>query len=148
LEFIVTAGGVRLIEVAARGCGARVVTDLLPAMSGIVVIGARLRQAVGAPVTLPPAATQRHGILRFIELPAGRIAHIGGRAEAEALEDVVLVHLQRAPGDEIAPAQNGDGRPGFVMATGASRAGVIATAERAIRTLAIDIAPLVIAVPA
>ncbi len=49
-EVIITSQGARLIEVAARGCGARVATDLLPKMTGIDLLELRLRQSLGEQV--------------------------------------------------------------------------------------------------
>ena len=71
-EMILTANGPRLIEIAARGCGARIATDLLPVLTGIDLLGARLFQALGDAVTLPTVAYDTVGIVRFFELPEGR----------------------------------------------------------------------------
>jgi biotin carboxylase len=138
-EFIVTSKGVRLIEIAARGCGARVVTDLLPAALGIDLIGPRIRQAIGRPVLWPDAALHRYGILRFIELPPGRIIRMGGLKESQALKDVVLVHLPLIEGQVINQPEDASGRPGFIQAVGDSREGVIAAANCAIAALDVEV---------
>jgi biotin carboxylase len=142
VEFIVTARGAQLIEVAARGCGARVATDLLPALTGVDVIGLRLRQALGEDVAAPQPRTDRAGVLQFLALAPGRIDRIADARVAGALDDVLLVHLLRGRGDVIETVESGDGRPGFVMTTGDSRAAAIAAAERAIRALDIHVTPL------
>ncbi len=138
-EFIVTSDGVRLIEIAARGCGARVATDLLPALTGVDVIGLRIAQAIGEPADFSARHVHGYGILRFLELPPGRIARIGSVARAASLPNVVLVHFPHAPGDAIPRAESGDGRPGFVIAVGESRDEVIELAERTIQTLDVHV---------
>jgi biotin carboxylase len=137
-EMMVTAQGVRLIEIAARGCGARVATDLLPALTGVDLLALRLRQALGEQVEMPHLRDDRFGILRFFELPSGTVRQVSGLHEAAALEGVV--HLEFAPtvGTRLERLISGDQRPGFVLATAASRAQAIAIADEVTRFIAVD----------
>jgi biotin carboxylase len=139
-EFMVTRQGVRLIEIAARGCGARVVTDLMSTMLGVDVVACRLRQAIGKPIQWSPNPSFRYGILRFLECPPGRVTHISGLSDAASLQNVVMIDLSVAVGDVIGAVESGDQRPGFLQAVGDSRSEVIALADRAGRTLDIGIA--------
>jgi biotin carboxylase len=140
-EFIATSKGVRLIEIAARGCGARVVTDLLPAALGIDLIGLRIRQALGDSVLWRAPARRRHGILRFIELPPGRVNRLDGLTRAQTLKDVVLVYLPLVLGQVIRQAEDAAGRPGFIQAVGDNREAVIAQADQAIQALDVQVSP-------
>jgi len=140
-EFIVTPQGVRLIEIAARGCGARVVTDLLPAMLGTDLIALRIRQALGEAVPDNVQRAGTFGILRFLELSPGRITHTAGTEEAARLEGVIAVHFPKRVGETVSEPKSGDGRPGFVLAIGDSRESVIARADRAIAALDVHIHP-------
>jgi biotin carboxylase len=137
-EMMITAQGVRLIEIAARGCGARVATDLLPALTGVDLLALRLRQALGEPVEMPHLRDDRFGILRFFELPSGVVRRVSGLHEAAALEGVL--HLEFAPtaGTHLERPVSGDQRPGFVLATAASRAQAIAIADEVTRIIAVD----------
>jgi len=139
VEFIATQAGVRLIEIAARGCGARVATDLLPALTGADIIGLRIRQAIGEPATFARNDGHEFGILRFLELPPGQIVGLGDTRQAAALENVVLLHFPHSLGDVIPIVESGDARPGFVIGVGKSRDDVIALAERAIQILDVHV---------
>jgi biotin carboxylase len=143
LEFIVTPKGMRLIEIAARGCGARVVTDLLPAVLGVDLVTLRVRQALGENIGLTRFEGGRYGVLRFIELPPGRIVNIGDVSVATSVPGVVALHFPKVVGDLLSPPENADGRPGFVITVGKQREEALAAAEHAIRMLGVQISPIV-----
>lgn len=139
-EMILTANGPRLIEIAARGCGARIATDLLPVLTGIDLLGARLSQALGDAVELPKVAYDTFGIVRFFELPEGRIRSINGVREAAS--EPGIIHLDFVPvvGDRITKAQSGDQRPGFLIGVAKSRGAASALADNVMRLVEVDVA--------
>ncbi|MEA2235605.1 MAG: hypothetical protein QOC81_329 [Thermoanaerobaculia bacterium] len=116
-EYIVTPAGPRLIEIAARGCGAGVATLLIPAMTGIDAVGQRIRQSLGDAVDLTPTRSLA-GLLEFLMLPEGTVLRLDGIAEVKDLAGVVDAGFFVQPGDVISAAQNGGQRPGFLLATG------------------------------
>src|SRR5262249_11720159 len=134
-EFIVTPDGVRLIEMAARGCGARVVTDLLPRIAETDILAARIRQAVGLGVHWHPSVPSRHGILEFFVLSPGLVRSIRGLSEAAALPGVIFIDLEVRPGDHLKAARSGDERHGFVLAEAGDRAQAIALTAAARQTI-------------
>lgn len=139
-EYIVTGKGVYLLELAARGCGAGVASQLIPAMTGFDVIGARIKQALGEPVT-PMTITPRHGILEFLLLPAGRIRSIRGVDEARRLPGAVAADYLLQPGDIVGTIENGAQRPGYLLGVGDSRDDVLRLVERAKELLHVDMEP-------
>jgi len=139
-EVIVTARGVRLIEIAARGCGGRIATHLLPELTGVDLLDLRLRQALGEPVQMPVVCDDRFGVQRYFEFPAGTVREIRGLREAAALAGVV--HLEFAPqvGTVLGRVVSGDQRPGFVLTAAGSRAQAMAIADEVTRLVAVDTA--------
>jgi biotin carboxylase len=139
-EYIVTEGGVRLIEIAARGCGAGVATKLIPAMTGVDLIRARILQALGEnPVSaLTRSSRQLDGLLEFLLLPPGRIRTITGVDEAKNFAGVIDANYLVRPGDEIGEISNGGLRPGYLLAVGASRTEVLRTAEKVKTVLRVE----------
>lgn len=139
LELIMTADGVRLIEVAARGCGARVITDLLPRLTGIDLLAARLHQAAGHEVKIAHVQRNLVGILRFFEFAPGIVRNISGLEQAAALDGVI--HLQFSPtiGATLREPRSGDQRPGFVLAVAASRHEAIELGNTVMRTVKLEI---------
>jgi biotin carboxylase len=138
-EMMITAHGVRLIEIAARGCGARVATDLLPELTGIDLLAMRLRQALGEPVEIANIRADRCGILRFFELPLGTIRRISGLQEAAAVPGVIHLEFARTVGWRLLPAIDGDYRPGFVLAVAPDRAQAIAIADQVTSLVAVEV---------
>jgi biotin carboxylase len=138
-EMIVTADGVRIIEIAARGCGARVATQLLPRMSGIDLLGLRLRQAMGEDVSIPEASEGKAGMFRFFQLPEGTVRSIEGITMAAALEGVLHLEVGPPVGSRVfTPVDAGD-RPGFVLAVARTRPDVIALTEKAMGLVKIEV---------
>jgi len=116
-EFIVTPEGPRLIEIAARGCGAGVATLLLPAMTGINVVAQRIRQALGDDVDLTRSRTMA-GLLEFLMLPEGTLRRLEGIADVRAMNGVIEAGYFVKAGDAVPAARDGGQRPGFLMAVG------------------------------
>jgi biotin carboxylase len=140
-EMIMTADGVRLIEVAARGCGARVVTDLLPRLTGIDLLATRLRQASGEETYIPNFRQELVGILRFFEFPSGEIRRISGLNEAAAQPGVIHLEFTPTIGTSLFDANSADQRPGFVLAAARNRPEAIELADRVMGLVQVEIAP-------
>lgn len=138
-EFIVTRDGVRLIEIAARGCGAGVATKLIPAMTGLHPIRARIHQALGDDAGLPPRPSNRHGMLEFLRLPRGTITKIEGLNEAQSIPGIVDIGLHLKCGDVSGVVESGEMRPGYVLAVGDSKKEVTGIVRRAKQSLRIEI---------
>jgi biotin carboxylase len=138
-EMMVTAQGVRLIEIAARGCGARIATDLLPEVTGVDLLGLRLRQALGEPVQMQSIHTRSSGICRFFEIRAGTVRRIDGLKEAAALAGVI--HLEFVPtiGTCLERAISGEQRPGFVLGVAENRSKAVAIADEVTRRIVVDV---------
>ncbi len=139
-EMIVTSEGVRLIEIAARGCGVRVATQLLPRMSGIDLLALRLRQAMGEAVTIPETSEDHAGMFRFFELPEGTIHRIEGISKAAALDGVIHLEFGTPLGSRVVTPVNADERPGFVLAVAPTRSEVIALTEDVMTLVNIEVA--------
>lgn len=146
IEFLVPddRDGVYLIEFAARGCGSKVITHLMPAMTGIDVIGWLVRRALGVRDDAR-VAPQRgtHGVLHFLIFPPGLVSTVRGIEEASAVPGVVDVCVEPGPGDTIGEVCDGRSRPGHLLATGRTRDDVQNTIERVRDVIRIDYADAV-----
>ncbi len=137
-EYIVTPDGVRLLEIAARGCGARVATHLIPAMTGVDPIEARIRQAVGLDAGALKSAFQKSGLLEFLMLPPGKIKSIAGVEEAKRIPGVIEVGYNVREGDTIGIVESGEGRPGYLLAVAESRAAIMSILDEVMSTLRVE----------
>lgn len=139
VEMIITKQGVRLIEIAARGCGSRGATDLLPRLTGVDLLASRLRQSLGENIQMPQISNQFVGIQRFFTLPAGTVERITGVSEAATLPGVICIEFAPTIGSRIEPATNAEQRPGFVMAVAQSKDQALAIVEKAMHLVAVDV---------
>lgn len=137
-EYIVTPDGVRLLEIAARGCGARVATHLIPAMTGVDPIEARIRQAVGLDAGALKPAFQKSGLLEFLMLPPGKIKSIAGVDEAKRIPGVIEVGYNVGVGDSVGVVESGEGRPGYLLAVAESRAELMSILDEVMSTLRVE----------
>ncbi len=151
IEFLVAAdtGRVYLIEFAVRGCGSKVVTHLMPRMTGIDVIRVIMRLALGLKTSMSVDRTQApYGALHFLLFPPGRVAGVRGVDAAKRVPGVIDVCIERGGGDVIETVEDGRSRPGHLLVTGATAADVqesIAQVRRVVRLdydHAMDVAPL------
>ena len=118
IEFLVSGdtGRVYLIEFAIRGCGSKVVTHLMPALTGLDVIRVLIRQAFGLQTSLhvdPPRAL--NGALHFLLFPPGRVTRVRGLDEAGRVPGVIDVCVEPAAGDVIDRVVDGRSRPGHLL---------------------------------
>jgi biotin carboxylase len=120
IEFLVAGDGrVYLIEFAIRGCGSKVVTHLMPALTGLDVIRVLIRQAFGlrTPVDVAPPLA-RTGALHFLLFPPGRVTGVRGLDDAARVPGVIDVCVERGPGDVIDRVVDGRSRPGHLLVAG------------------------------
>lgn len=139
IEFLVARDTptVYLIEFAIRGCGSKVATHLMPALTGIDVVRVVIRQAFGLNTPIRPTRA-RHGALHFLMFPRGRIMAIRGVEAAKRLPGVIDVCVERSPGDVIDEVHDGRSRPGHVLISGSDRAAVQRTFEQVGALVRID----------
>lgn len=138
-EMIITPKGVRLIEIAARGCGARIATDLLPRLTGVDLLAARLRQALGESVDIPEVRQYLVGILRFFQFPPGTVRHIKGLQKAARQPGVIYLDFTPVVGTTLLAPESGDQRPGFVLGAAPTRAKACALADKVVHLLEVDV---------
>ena len=137
-EYIITDKGVRLIEIAARGCGSGVATMLIPAITGVDIIKVKIKQAIGEETQLDKHRFQKSGILEFLLLPQGKIKSITGLEIAKKIKGVIDIKYNAGIGDTIGVIESGEYRPGHLLAFGESRKEVLAIAEEIKNIVKVD----------
>lgn len=123
-----------VIEVAARLSGGSFCTRTIPLSTGVDLVAAVARHAVGLPVdvdSLVPTAW-RHVANRYFLPPPGRVVRIDGLDAVAQMPGVAHAELAIRVGDRVRPLVDHTCRAGSVIATGASAAEAIARAEAAV----------------
>jgi biotin carboxylase len=130
-------GELIVIEVAPRLSGGWLATDQVPLSTGIDLVAAAARLAMG--VELDPAElAPRHWkpvAVRYLFAPAGRLVGVAGFEEQARLPWVHRAHLFVRLGERIGPVTDHTRRAGVVITTGATRAEAVRRAEDAVRSV-------------
>jgi biotin carboxylase len=124
IEFLVSDStqDVFLIEFAVRGCGSKVITHLMPALTGIDVSAWLIRGALGVQDGSALAPRRGlHGALHFLMFPSGVVSAVRGIDEAGSVPGVIDVCVEAAPGDMIGQVRDGRSRPGHLLVSGQTR---------------------------
>lgn len=135
-ELIVTDHGIYLVEMANRGGGSGTSSHVVPALSGVNLLEANVRYAVGeeAPVR---RTLNRAGVLRFFIFPPGKVTAIEGLEAARSLAGVVACDLYIKPGDTLVPPVMDTHRHGYMITVADSLPEAQAIADRVEKTVTV-----------
>ena len=137
---MVGAQGITLVEVAARGGGFRIFDEIIPLVSGVNAVRETVRMAMGETPDLRPKV-HRAAILRFFTPERfGRLVMTHGVEAARRLEGIVDVVIEVEPGQDVVPITRDGERPGYLIATGETRAAAVACADQAAQMVQFEIA--------
>ncbi len=136
-QLLVSADGVRLVEIAAR-VPAGLMDEVARLGIGVDLVEIALLQSLGDPVPdelLRPRVRQPLAI-RFLTaepgpLPTGVVRSVNGIDRALAAEGVVAGESYIVPGETIRPARIDGDRRGYVVALGDTRDEALACADAA-----------------
>lgn len=133
-DIVVSDGEVFVIEVAARLSGGYFCTHEIPRSTGVDLVGAAVRVALGDSV--PPASirVERETPVcqRWLFPPPGRVISVEGVDEAAAMDGVFHLEVRVGGGDVVGPVDSHPARAGVVMTEGATREEAQARAEAAL----------------
>jgi carbamoyl-phosphate synthase large subunit len=116
-EYKYHEGKFYLIEVAARGGGTRISSDVVTLMSGIDSNELLIRMALGEPISsIKPAQHDRVAVLDFFEFMPGKVTDVYGVRQAAAIDGVASIGINVRQGEEINPASDDRTRHGYVIA--------------------------------
>lgn len=117
VEMKVTSRGPVMIELGARMGGDNITTHLVPLSTGIDMVGATIKVALGEEPDIQPTL---HGgsAIRYFDVPFGTIKSIGGVEEAEKIPGVKQITFTKGVGEESTPIECSNDRIGFVIAQG------------------------------
>jgi biotin carboxylase len=144
-QLLVSADGVRLVEIAAR-VPAGLMDEVARIGIGVDVVHVALLQALGDPVPdelLRPLARQPLAI-RFLTaepgpLPVGVVRSVNGLERALGAPGVVAGESYLAPGETIRPARVDGDRRGYLIAVGETDEDAVAGADAAAALIEVEV---------
>jgi formate-dependent phosphoribosylglycinamide formyltransferase (GAR transformylase) len=115
VEIMVGFDSVKLIEFGIRGCGSKVITHLIPAMTEFDVVRFLIVNSfqIEQDIVLNK---NRSGVLKFIMLDSGVISKIEGIQSVKKIEGVIDFDIERKVGDQVGLVKDGRTRPGYLLA--------------------------------
>lgn len=138
-ELILTAAGPHMVELAARGAGFHVFTEMVPWVTGCDTVGTLLELAIGERPT-PRVDHQRGCILHFPRFGTGQIKRIDGVDAARKLDGVRELEIYPGIGDEIQTLTSGADRPGHIVTAGQTRSEAHDVLRQAVSTIEVHVA--------
>lgn len=116
-EYKYHAGKFYLVEIAARGGGTKISSDIVPLMSGIDSNELLIRMALGERINeIHPEARKITSVLDFFEFSPGKVKTVHGIEEATALSGVISIGLNIVEGDIIEEVSDDRSRHGYIIA--------------------------------
>ncbi|MFC1917392.1 ATP-grasp domain-containing protein [Chloroflexota bacterium] len=141
IEIMMTPDGPKMVELAARGPGFKVFTDIIPYVTGVDVVEGVIKLALGEEPDLTIRAN-RGAVLKFIEARPGRIKEIRGIEQVKGIHEVYDFEFYLGIGDKIKPLTCGDDRVGHIISFANSREEAIEVVKRAEKLLIIEVEPI------
>lgn len=141
-EYIVADPQFYLVEMACRGGGTLIPSDIVPHVSGVGVYEALYQLQIGNEPEINLKAEHAHAILYFFEFHAGRVERIEALEKAASLPGVHHLELEFAEGDILKPAGDDRGRQGFAIVMAPDAETLDVRLQELIATLNITVKPI------
>lgn len=142
-DILVHEGRPFVIELAARLSGGYFCTHQIPLNTGVDLVGAAIRQALGeSPDGTALIPRYQKGVAqRFIFPEPGVVTAVEGAQEVAAWPGIALCEMRVALGDRIGAVDSHPARAGLVIATGTDREEAAALACRAVAAIRVETRP-------
>lgn len=120
MELMMTQKGPVPVELAARGPGFKVFTDILPLITGIDILKALIRVSLGQKPDLQPRDSKASA-LRFFDSSDGIVEEVRGLEDVRRINGIYDVDIYVRPGDKVRALTCGADRVGHIISLAATR---------------------------
>ncbi len=116
MELIITSEGPKVVEMAARGPGFKVYTDIIPHVTGVNCVSAQIDRLFNKEIDITPKEPLRGAcILFFGSEKDGQIKKIQNLGQYEKWENVYELKIYVKPGDRVRKLASGSDRIGHII---------------------------------
>ena len=137
-EIIVTKDGPKIVEIGARLGGDCITTHLVPLSTGVNMVEACIKIALGEKPDIEPTIHCGSAI-RYFKQHAGVVKGIEGIEVAEVMPDVKQISIVHGVGETITDITNSGSRMGFVISQGTDAGDAAEKCERALEAIKVEI---------
>ena len=131
-----------VVELAARGAGFKVFTEILPKITGIDTVQCSIEMALGKSPNINTSEAFLCASLVFIPPLIGRLKHVSGVNEARCMSSIYEVKMHKKIGDVLRPLRSGADRAGHVLAFDKDALKCINSAKRALNMIKLEVEEL------
>lgn len=136
-EIIVTEEGPKIVEIGARLGGDCITTHLVPLSTGVDMVKACIKIALGEKPDLR-STIDCGSAIRYFHQKAGVIKNIQGMEEAKQIRGVKQVSIVHGIGEKITDITDSGSRMGFVIAQGINADDAARKCEEALSKIRIE----------
>jgi len=141
MEQMISPEGPKVVEMAARGPGFKVFTDIIPFVTGVDVLAAQIQLPFIPGLQLSPSPQLKGACIRFLAGSKGTVKTVSGVDEARELPGVYDLKIYVKPGDTARELTCGPDRLGHVITFAESRAEACTLADQVFAMINIEISP-------
>lgn len=138
MELMMTKNGPVPVELAARGPGFKVFTDMIPMVTGIDILKASVDLSVGRRPNLTHTKNMASSI-KFISVDSGVVKSIGGLSEIRKMDGIYEIEIYAKPGDKTRALTSGADRIGHIISYTPTRKEALRVIDKAVNKLIIKI---------
>ena len=141
-EYIVNeeTGKFYLVEIACRGGGTLISSDIVKWVSGFDVYDAYLRCLQGKDVDVyEKPITRKSAELHFFDFGSGKISSLNGVKEASKIEGVLMLDFDYNVGDILKSCEDDRSRQGFVIVLAESPKELQERIDKVCRTIKVEL---------
>ena len=138
-EYIIDKNEFFLIEMACRGGGSLIPSDIVPWVSGVNVYDALYKMQKGEKPVIQKKQNEGSALLYFFEFPAGEVLEIKGVDSAKNLPGVHCLELEFTVGSVLKPAGDDRGRQGYCILFAESEQELNDRLQSVLRTIHVEV---------
>lgn len=139
MEMLRSDKGPVVVELAARGAGFRVFTNILPYVTGIDTIDVQLRLALGESINIAVKEPLKGAVITFLSPIPGRLKCVNGIDEARQVLGVQEVEVYIKPGEIMGKLTCGADRIGHMIVFGENREDADSRARLAMSLIKLEV---------
>lgn len=137
-EIIVTEEGPKIVELGARLGGDCITTHLVPLSTGVNMVEACIKSALGEVPDINPTVSMVSAI-RFFNQNSGTIKCITGIEEAEQLEGIKQISMVHTVGEKLHAVESSSDRVGFIIVQANSLDSVLNICREAMSIINVEV---------
>lgn len=137
-EIIITSEGPKIVEIGARLGGDNITTHLVPLSTGVNMVEATIRIALGEKPNIKKK-WRKGAAIRYFNQKPGVVKKIEGIEYAEKINGIKQVSVVHGVGERVNEINSSGSRMGFVIAQSDDRDTAIVVCNEALKYISIEI---------